>query len=104
MTEWISDNHRISLAVVNDDIKVASISCPYENTRSGQCWAGRDFCVVRRFIEVYGFDFCLGSAAVSGPIEIAWVAVLGDSDLDSEVGAIYFTPVDDEKFQKALRG
>ena len=46
----------------------------------------------------------MGSAVIDGPIEIAWAPVYGESDLDADVGAVYFTPVKDEKFQKALRG
>lgn len=98
---FTQDGHKVVFSLAKDTVVVDRVDCPYDNGVSGVCNKnGR--CVVRRFIYLFGTECCLGSTTIDGPVEIAWYPVFGESDLDPEVGAVFFTPVNDIEYQDAV--
>ncbi len=99
---FTQDGHKVVFGLNKDAVSIVRVECPHDSGAKGVCNANRSYCVVRRFINIFGTDFCVGSAVIGGPVEIAWMAAFGDSDIDPSVGAIYFTPVDDLEYQEML--
>ncbi|MGW8178112.1 MAG: hypothetical protein ACWGQW_04865 [bacterium] len=97
--EWIEDGHKIVFELDADLLHVKRVLCPFEDVTGAICKKRRDFCVVSRFIGVYGPEVNVGKVDINGPVEIAWVGVHGDSDLDEEFAGIWVTPIEDANFQ-----
>lgn len=102
MNPFTQDGHYIVFALNQNDVSIARVDCPHDGGTKGLCNANRSYCVVRRYLFVYGTDLSLGSAQITGPMEIAWLSREGESDIDPEIGAIYFTPVMDADYQDML--
>lgn len=101
---WIEDGHKIVFRLEKEKIDIFNVECPYEEGVS-LCNKGRDNCVVRLFLSVYGTEINIGSAFIDGPVEIAWTPILGECDLDKEFAQIWTVPLDDVEFKtwKALK-
>lgn len=96
---FIEDGHVLHFRLKMDQVIIERVTCPFRVAKGGYCSRMRDYCVVQRFIGVYGTELCIGEVSLDdGPIEIAWHPVLGDSDLDSELGSIWYTPIADEDY------
>lgn len=98
---YTADGHRLIFKLDKDQVVIERIDCPHDGGSRGVC-NGRGRCLVKTFIGVYGLDFCVGEASIDGPVEIAWLPVYGESDLDLDVGGIYFTPVGDPGYVEAV--
>lgn len=96
-----ADGHRLIFKISKDELIVDRIDCPHDSGSRGIC-NSKGRCVVKTFIGVYAMDFCVGEALIDGPMEIAWMPVYGDSDLDQDIGAIYFTPVNDKEYMESI--
>lgn len=102
MNPFNDDGHRVGFKVSKDVVE-PYVVCPRDDGTKGRCNQGRSFCVVRRFVNIYGLELCLGSTTVVGEMPIAWFTLAGDSDLDAEVGAVFFTFTDDQEYVEMLR-
>lgn len=98
LNRWSEDGHRIHFALVRDEVLIESVSCPHEGTKA-RCNQRRDYCVVERFLSVYGAELNVGEVSIDGPVEIAWTPENGDSDLDSEYATVWVTPVKDISYR-----
>lgn len=98
--DWIEDGHKVIFQWNVDSLEVASVVCPFESG-GAICRKQRDGCVVSRFIGVYGAEVNIGKVVIDGPVEIAWVGVLGESDLDGEFSGIWVIPINDSGFIEA---
>jgi len=99
---WANDGHIVNFRWVRDEVKIDWVHCPHEGTNSF-CNRRRDYCVVRRFLEFYGPELNMGEVDINGPIEVAWAAQLGETDLDPEYGGIWVIPVEDPVFRAMTR-
>ena len=97
MSDWIRDGHKVVVYWDADELHAADVICPFEGATS-LCRRQRDYCVVSRFMGVYGAELNIGNKiAVNGPVEIAWVAQLGESDLDNEYAGMWIVPITDPR-------
>lgn len=101
-SDWVLDGHAVHVEWDSDEVKISHVSCPFDGVAGSICKKGRDFCVVSRYLGVYGFELNVGRIAVNSPVEIAWIGVLGGSDLDDELASIWVCPVEDEEFKKSM--
>ena len=97
--DWIEDGHKVVINWDGDTISIKRVDCPFDDG-GAVCNRRKDFCVVSRFLGVYGPELNIGTADVDGLMEIAWVGIPGDSDLDDELAAIWVIPVNDANFQE----
>lgn len=100
MTEeisWIEDGHTVSFSLKFDEVELTVI-CPFEGG-TGTCNQGRDYCVVRQFIGIYGTELNQGACEIDGPVRIAWLPERGDSDLDPVIGQVWWVPVSDDAYE-----
>lgn len=97
------DHHFIKFYLDKDDIIVSDVYCPYEDDPNSLCRVGRGYCVVRRFIGVYGTQICIGECEIMGPMEIAWFGTqTGESsDLDNQFSGMWFVPIEDADYQRS---
>lgn len=97
MSQWVEDGHRVTIVWDGDELLVDHVACPFEGGGSGSlCRRQRDYCVVSRYLGVYGPELNTGGKVkVDGPVEVAWAAQLGQSDLDDEFAGIWVIPVND---------
>lgn len=107
MTEplrWIEDGHKLIFRLVRDVVEISHIVCPFDG-KNAVCNSGREYCVVQRFVGVYGTEICIGTADISGPVEIAWVPTAGSgSDLDRDFDQVWMIPVRDADYMAAKMG
>jgi hypothetical protein len=95
---FIEDGHTVTIVWDKDHIRISHVDCP--NTgQTSICNRRRTYCVVQRFVETFGFDLNVGRTVVRSPIEIAWVGVIGASDLDEEFATIWILPMDDPEYR-----
>lgn len=99
---FVEDGHKVVIAWHKDSVSIGAVVCPNEGTAS-LCNRMRKYCVVERFISVYGTECNVGSTIVNGPVEIAWAPVSGSSDLDDEFAQIWVVPVDDPDYRASKR-
>ncbi len=95
--QWIEDGHVLHFRLDRDDIYISHVACPFRENVS-LCNRMRENCVVDTYIGVYGAECNLGGVTLEGPVEIAWVPVLGESDLDREFAQIWFIPKEDPDY------
>jgi hypothetical protein len=95
--QWIEDGHVLHFRIDHDDIYISHVQCPFREKVS-LCNRMRDNCVVDTYVGVYGTEVNIGSTTLDGPLEIAWVPVLGESDLDREFIQIWIIPVTDPDY------
>jgi hypothetical protein len=98
LNRWMEDGHKVVFKWQRDEIVIEAISCPHEGTNAA-CNYKRDFCLVQRFLGVYGSEINIGEILLDGPIEVAWTAEEGESDLDSQYACIWVTPVNDISYR-----
>lgn len=96
--QWIEDGHKVHFRLDRDVLSIAYVECPYEG-KTALCNRFREHCVVDTFLSVYGPECNIGSCPIDGPVEIAWVPQLGDSDLDDEFGSVWVLPVIDVDYK-----
>ena len=96
-TEWIKDGHSVEITWDRDHVWVSNVNCPNVG-RTALCNRTRSYCVVQKFIEVYGAECNVGRTTVSGPVEVVWAPILGDSDLDPEFAQVWVCPTDDPDY------
>jgi hypothetical protein len=101
LTRWQEDGHKVVFKWQRDTVLIETIMCPHEGTNAA-CNAQRDYCLVQTFLGVYGTELNIGEVLLDGPIEIAWTAEDGDSDLDRQYACIWVTPVTDISY-KAMK-
>jgi hypothetical protein len=99
---FIQDGHYLTVAWDKDRVWIDDVVCPNEGSTS-LCNRRRTYCVVHRFIEVYGTECNVGRTVINGPIEIAWLPVYGESDIDHEFKQIWVCPVDDPNYLASQR-
>jgi hypothetical protein len=95
--EWVEDGHRVTIGWHGDSLVVDKIECPFDGSNA-YCNRRRDSCVVQRFLGVFGAECNVGTCRVDGPVEIAWIGIPGDSDLDNEFSGIWVTPITDSDY------
>lgn len=96
--EWIEDGHRVIVAWEHDSFTIKRVECPFDGSNA-YCNRRRERCVVQRFLGVFGAECNIGSTEVLGPIEIAWIGIPGESDLDTEFAGIWIIPMDDSNYK-----
>lgn len=99
---WIEDGHGLTFKLNRGAIEVG-VDCPYEG-RVGVCNRGRDYCVVQRFVGVYGPEVNLGVAPIDGWLEIAWLPQPGDGDIDREFIQVWVIPTEDQDYLELKAG
>jgi hypothetical protein len=92
---WHNDNHAIHLRVNRSEVEIVQVDCPDED--SGSCQIDENGCVVRYFIDRFGFDCNAGSCPASEKIQICWT--LGGNIRDIDACQLWFMPITDETFQ-----
>lgn len=101
LSRWQEDGHKVLFKWQRDSILIEVVTCPHEGTNAA-CNYKRDFCLVQRFLGVYGVELNIGEILLDGPIEVAWTAEEGDSDLDQQYAGLWVTPVNDISY-KAMK-
>lgn len=96
--QWAEDGHKVFIVWDRDQLVVDRVECPFEGTNA-YCNRLRDFCVVQRFVGLFGAESNVGVAQVMGGIEVAWLGVPGDSDLDHELAGVWITPINDPDYR-----
>jgi len=99
-SDFIEDGHLVHFRWDKDEIHISNVECPHGGA-TASCNRLRDFCVVARFLGVYGSELNIGAISIDGPVEIAWLPLPGESDLDREFGHIWVVPVKDPDFVAA---
>lgn len=94
----IIDGHIVHFLWERDSVRIFRVDCPNDDA-TGICNRRRSYCVVDRFISVYGYELNMGTTPLDGPIEVAWVPVYGESDLDQEFASVWLMPVKDPEFK-----
>ncbi len=97
---WLEDGHSVVVVWDRDHVRIGAVNCPNAD-RVSFCNRQRSFCVVQKFVEVYGFDCNVGHTVINGPVEIAWVGIEGESDLDKEWQGVWIIPIDDPDYRTA---
>lgn len=98
-TVWIEDHHKVHIRWDRDEIAPFYVECPHEG-KNAICTRDRDYCVVDRYMGIYGAELNVGSISLDdGPVEIAWYPILGASDLDQVIGGLYVVPVNDVEYR-----
>lgn len=97
VNDWVEDGHKVHVVWDADSLSVQQVDCPFEGS-SAFCNRKRNYCVVQRFIGVFGAEVNVGRTVVNGPIEIAWIGMNGDSDIDDELSGIWITPINDPDY------
>ncbi len=95
--QWIEDGHILHFRMDRDSIYISHVQCPHMG-KTALCNRLRDYCVVDTYVGAYGPEVNVGSTTLDGPQEIAWVPILGESDLDREFAQIWFIPVTDPDY------
>lgn len=98
VSRWLEDGHLVEFKWVRDQVLIEKVTCPHGGTNA-TCNFKRDGCVVALFLGVYGPELNIGEALLDGPVEVAWTYERGDSDLDSEIGSVWVTPVKDINYR-----
>lgn len=93
---FVEDGHRVVFDWVKDEIKL-TVQCP-NATRESLCNIGRSQCCVATWIGVYGSSINIGSSRITGPVEVAWTALVGWSDLDPKYKNIWVVPLNDPEY------
>lgn len=88
---WNNDGHTLTLQINKTDLDILQVNCPGD----GPCIT-RHGCVVKYFVERYGFECNIGVCAPEETLEICW-ALVGDT-YDLEVSQLWFVPVKDDVF------
>lgn len=101
LSRWREDGHKILFKWQRDSVVIEAVSCPHEGTNAA-CNFKRDNCLVQLFVAAYGTELNIGEILIDGPIEVAWTAEAGESDLDREVSGLWVTPVGDISY-KAMK-
>lgn len=101
---YFEDGHTISFKWEKDSISIGAVHCPYRG-KVAACTRNRLSCVVDSYLKVYGTELNIGVTWLSDSVEIAWIPIAGESDIDDEYGTIWVVPIDDPDFQaiRALR-
>jgi hypothetical protein len=100
VAEFIEDGHKIHFWWDRDKLHIKRVECPHQGA-TGMCNRLRDYCAVARYIGVYSSELNVGSTPVDGPVEIAWLPIPGESDLDKEFAQIWVVPVNDIEYMQA---
>jgi hypothetical protein len=98
--EWTEDGHKLNFEIDGDEISISHVDCPMTGS-SAFCNRRRNFCVVQRFVGIFGPECNIGQSRIQGPVEIAWIGVPGDSDLDDEFAQVWVTPINDPEYQSS---
>lgn len=108
---WSNDGHTITLHINKEELEILDISCPHDLEFMNDieeeaikdavvghpCMAGsRVGCVVKYFVNLYGFECNIGSCAPEPVLEISW-SLLGSVD-DIDQAQLWFVPIKDEVF------
>jgi hypothetical protein len=104
---FIEDGHRVTLGVYKERVGISAVHCPnVENQAEGYCNRMRDYCVVERFLDVYGLECNVGSIVVSdGSFEVAWMPVVPDRndtfdrDVDPVFSQVWVVPIEDSEYK-----
>lgn len=93
---FVEDGHRVVFDWVRDEIKL-TVECPNAG-RESLCNIKRAQCCVATFLGVYGSEINIGSAKINGPVEVAWTAKIGWSDIDPEYCNVWIIPLSDPEY------
>lgn len=98
-SDFIEDGHLIHFRWDRDSVHIVSVTCPHAGV--AMCNRGRERCVVETYVGTYGEELNVGSVSIDGPVEVAWLAIGGESDLDKEFAQLWLMPVNDPDFKAA---
>lgn len=100
---FVEDGHVIHVTWDRDSLDISYVECPHEGVNA-VCNRLRQHCVVKSFFAVYGTALNIGRISVNGPIEIAWLPIPGECDIDREFSGIWIIPVMDAEYLEAKLG
>lgn len=90
---WYNDGHTISVRLEGGRVYISEVGCP---EGSEDCINDRVGCVVKYFVNRFGFDCNVGSCDVEPVMEIAW-NLAGDQH-DIEAAQVWIIPAKDDAF------
>lgn len=98
---WSNDGHTITLHLDKENLEILQVTCPHDSeqdeSQDHPCLSNsRVGCVVKYFVNLYGFECNIGSCAPEPVLEISW-SLLGSID-DIDQAQLWFVPVKDEVF------
>ena len=96
--DFIEDGHKAHIRWDRDQIHITHVECPHQGVTS-MCNRLRDYCVVNRFVGIYGAELNVGSISVTGPVELAWLPVQGEGDEDPEFRQVWVVPMEDPDYK-----
>jgi hypothetical protein len=94
---WHGDGHIVFCQLNKSELQVVDITCPHENKDESPCRHDDTSCVVKWFMQTYGFECNVGVADPSPRMEIAW-HFIGDRHKDLGSCQVWVIPVHDEAF------
>ncbi len=93
---WHNDGHQVLILVDREDVAISLQYCPHNGKEGGDCWSEEiGGCVVRYFVDIYGFACNLGMAPASEFKEISWALRRGR---DIDTSEVRIMPTADEEF------
>jgi len=97
---WHNDSHSISLMLDKNAVIISGVECPFETNPEAECQIDGN-CVVRWFLDRYGFECNVGVVPAAAKMKIAWTLV-GNTNLGMEGCQVWTIPVEDEFFSAWL--
>lgn len=96
---WHTDGHLVYLQLEQSNLQVTLAACPH-GKQGGPCDSREAPCIVEYFINNFGLECNVGSAAAQPEMEIAWT-LLGD-DFDLASCQMWWLPLEDVAFASWL--
>ena len=108
---WSNDGHTIMLHIDKDNLEILDVSCPHDlalrNDIEEEAIAdevvghpglagSKVGCIVKHFVNLYGFECNIGSCAPEPVLEISWCLHGSIDDIDQ--AQLWFVPIKDEVF------
>jgi hypothetical protein len=89
--EWHNDGHSLTLQINRTELLILEINCP-----GGDECSTRHGCLVKYFVNRFGFECNIGVCVPEETLEICWALVGDPHDIDA--AQLWFVPVKDEVF------
>jgi len=90
---WNNDGHTLWLKIEKTELQIIEVKCP--EAEDSTC-ASSSGCVVKWFVNLYGFDCNIGACPPEEHLEVCWALVGDQNNLD--MAQLWFVPVKDEIF------
>ena len=91
---WHNDGHRIQLRLEAQSVYISEVVCPEGEDRA--CKHEDAECVVKYFLNRFGFECNVGSCDLTGPVELAWNLAGDARNLDE--CQVWVIPATDDAF------